>query len=454
MVREGTYGRTSSPGNERRVAFEKSIAEANFVRLQWLLLALITANGIMAFLGHELGPLGRLLPRTGQLMEFLVSPVLLGLLWVSRSYSVRQRRSFTWCVVAVESLACAWYFYVALPVFGPTAVFALTIISMGVFVLVPPGVFALIILPATLLHISLSLLSPEPLPVKLLVVLHGVAAALVSLVAQHFLFSAREANFFLDQALLDEVDALRQHKDNLELRCQTLQESTAFAAHDLKGPLQSLVAAFRLAASRKEWRTEPHASLLRESIDTCANLLDLGGRVLNDYRSTRSTQPGQKERQDLRLLIDSSATIFHAVASERSIFIKTNFPSVPCWSLVDAPTLRSALENLFDNAISFSPRNSTLEITLSQAGSTWRIAISDQGCGIPPDEQALIFQRFFQATNRPADLPPGNGLGLWMAHQRIKAQGGSLSLLKSSPVGTTFEILLPACADYHVAGCV
>lgn len=450
-------------------AFDRHLAELNFSRIQWLLLGLITINGVMAFLGHELGPLGRLLPRTGQLMEFLVSPVLLAGLWLWRSRPLRERTWYGWFVVAAESFACAWYFFVALPVFGPTAVFALTIIALGVFVLVPVRVFLWLVLPATLFHIALAFFSQAPLPVKFLVILHGLVAVVLAVVAQFFLFAAKRSGFRQDLALVEETAALRRSNQRLESRCRDLQESTALAAHDLQGPLQSLVAVLRLAAQRKEWSAEPHASLLREATETCVGLLDLGGRLLNDYRAKHQERNaigevtgeaignagnvanavgGGRVVRDWRDICRQAVANLQGKMRERGQEVEWVFPEEPALVRIDPPTLRGALENLLDNAVVYSPRGSRITVRLRREEASWVLELEDRGPGFPEEERAQLFEKFYHGKNRPAEAPPSNGLGLWMAHQRLAAQGGKLLLAQSSPQGSVLRMILPAAQPY------
>lgn len=423
--------------------FESAVCDANFVRLQWVLLAFIAGNGLMAFLGHEIGVLGRILPRTGQLADFLVSPIFLGGLWLMRARPVAEQRAFVWAAVGVQAFASAWYFYVALPVFGPTAVFALTVIAMGVFVLVPPRVFAALILPATIFHIGLAAFSSASLAVKILVVMHGIVAAAIALLAQKFLFAAKRSEFLRDAALFREVESLRQSSRRLESHCRDMQENTALAAHDLKGPLQSLVAALRLASQRKEWRKEPYSSFLREAIGTCVGLADLGGRILNDYQNqNRRSEPGRRVVDILPILREAAASL-KGKAEERGVAMKFLLPDSAALARVDPATLRGAVENLLDNAIAYSPSSSTVEVRLDRVGGSWRIGIQDSGPGIPAGERESLFQRFFQASNRPADAPPSNGLGLSIARQRIESLHGTLTLESSTKDGALFVISLP-----------
>lgn len=430
-------------GGDAPPTFERTVCNANFIRLQWVLLAFIAGNGLMAFLGHEIGVLGRILPRTGQLADFLVSPLFLGGLWLMRGRPMVAQRAFVWAAIGVQAFASAWYFYVALPVFGPTAVFALTVIAMGVFLLVPPRIFAALILPATLFHMGLAAFSSASLAVKILVVMHGIVAAAIALLAQKFLFTAKQSEFLRDAALFREVESLRQSSRRLELHCRNMQENTALAAHDLKGPLQSLVAALRLASQRKEWRKEPYSSFLEEAIDTCVGLVDLGGRILNDYQNqNRQSEPGRWTVDILPILREAAASL-KGKAEAREVAMKFLLPPSAALARIDPATLRGAVENLLDNAIVYSPSNSTVEITLHRSAGSWRIGIQDSGPGIPTKDRESLFQRFFQASNRPADAPPSNGLGLYIARQRIESQNGSLTLEASIKDGALFTITLP-----------
>ena len=103
-----------------------------------------------------------------------------------------------------------------------------------------------------------------------------------------------------------------------------------------------------------------------------------------------------------------------------------------------------AIANILQNAIKFSPADSTITVTSSIVGNRGVIAISDQGNGVPADEQAMVFQRFHRAVDRRTG-PPGSGLGLAIARGFVEAAGGTIGL--ASPgiegCGTTVTIELP-----------
>lgn len=100
--------------------------------------------------------------------------------------------------------------------------------------------------------------------------------------------------------------------------------------------------------------------------------------------------------------------------------------------------------NLIDNAIKFSPENETIEIFLFHTKLPVEIycKIKDYGCGIAPENQAHIFQRFYQED--ASHKIDGNGLGLAIASKIIELHKGKIQIAKQEKEGTAFEIFLPS----------
>ena len=99
--------------------------------------------------------------------------------------------------------------------------------------------------------------------------------------------------------------------------------------------------------------------------------------------------------------------------------------------------------NLIDNAIKFSPDDSTIIIILKRDMAQNEICfkIKDYGCGISEKSRSHIFQKFYQADQ--SHTTEGNGLGLAIAERVIELHGGTLTLSEPEENGTTFEIRLP-----------
>ena len=98
----------------------------------------------------------------------------------------------------------------------------------------------------------------------------------------------------------------------------------------------------------------------------------------------------------------------------------------------DAPGLSRAVLNLLDNAAKWSPSGGTVGLTLRQVDSAHaELVVSDQGPGIPPEERALVFERFYRSAS--ARAMPGSGLGLAIVKQVIVRHGGVIRIGETTP---------------------
>ena len=103
--------------------------------------------------------------------------------------------------------------------------------------------------------------------------------------------------------------------------------------------------------------------------------------------------------------------------------------------------MKLALKQVLDNALKYSPGDSPIDVRYSRIEDKAYVDITDHGKGIPADDQARIFERFFRGPS-VADHIPGSGLGLSIAYRIAQAHGGTLTV-KSQPGETTFRFALP-----------
>ncbi|RDD62948.1 sensor histidine kinase [Ferruginivarius sediminum] len=114
--------------------------------------------------------------------------------------------------------------------------------------------------------------------------------------------------------------------------------------------------------------------------------------------------------------------------------------------------LETVLENLLDNAIDFSPRGRSIEVSLRNDGRDAVLSVADQGPGVPEDRRQQIFERYIstrasaQQGNGEDTEPAGTqhfGIGLWLVRRNIEALGGSVHAEANSPQGLRIVVQLP-----------
>ncbi|WP_336245165.1 sensor histidine kinase [Paeniglutamicibacter quisquiliarum] len=109
----------------------------------------------------------------------------------------------------------------------------------------------------------------------------------------------------------------------------------------------------------------------------------------------------------------------------------------------DRDLLMTALRNLIDNAIRYSPEDTTVGVGLRQRDGLIQISVTDQGPGIAPEEQERIFERFYRIDAARSRHTGGTGLGLSIVKHVVANHGGEITLWSQPGQGSTFTVRLP-----------
>jgi signal transduction histidine kinase len=109
----------------------------------------------------------------------------------------------------------------------------------------------------------------------------------------------------------------------------------------------------------------------------------------------------------------------------------------------DPVRIRQLLENLVDNAAKYSPRGSAVRVEVWREGDLGRIAVHDQGIGIPPEDMPSLFERFHRGSNVDDRHFAGLGLGLYICQQIVVQHGGRIWAESTLGQGSTFHVELP-----------
>ena len=245
--------------------------------------------------------------------------------------------------------------------------------------------------------------------------------------------------------------SLEQNRDELEAQNQLLSERERLktelvniVAHELRTPLTSILGFTDTLLSRS---VEPQdGKRYLEIIDEQARRL---ASLVNDFLDLQRIEEGgiefRQELIDLVRLLREQEQLF-AIHSPRHT-IRCELPTKqPLRVRGDPQRLSQVLSNLLSNAIKYSPEGGDVEVYGEGDGNTIRVRVRDHGIGIPGEQQAHIFTKFFRG-DAPARGIPGTGLGLTLAREIIEAHGGTIGFDSAANHGSTFWIELPAAAQ-------
>ncbi|MEV5413373.1 ATP-binding protein [Thermopolyspora sp. NPDC052614] len=117
----------------------------------------------------------------------------------------------------------------------------------------------------------------------------------------------------------------------------------------------------------------------------------------------------------------------------------------------DEDLLVTALRNLIDNAVAYSPEHTRVVVSARAAGDSVEVSVSDQGIGIPESAQQRIFERFFRVDAARSRATGGTGLGLAIVKHVAVAHGGEVTVWSKEGSGSTFTLKLPAFGGTAIA---
>ena len=112
--------------------------------------------------------------------------------------------------------------------------------------------------------------------------------------------------------------------------------------------------------------------------------------------------------------------------------------------IVDREALTRITTNLLTNVVRYSPPGTTVTITTAQRGDRAVLSVTDEGPGIPAEEQHRVFDRFFRGSLALKSRMPGTGIGLAVVSDLATRSGGSARVVSPNVVGAHFEIDLPS----------
>ncbi|HZT53530.1 MAG TPA: ATP-binding protein, partial [Gaiellaceae bacterium] len=237
-------------------------------------------------------------------------------------------------------------------------------------------------------------------------------------------------------------EAERRRVEELAELSQLRADFVSLVSHELRSPMAAVIGAARTLQDR--WRVltaSQRDSFLALIGDETARLAALVADVLDTSRIEAGTFSYRFEDVDLQRLVEDAVEAAALAQHEVHVVASVHGPLPRIRG--DRARLRQVLANLIDNAVKYSPEGGEVRVSASASNGTVRIAVQDEGPGIPPSQQERIFEKFGRAEV-PGGSKPGTGLGLFIARSIAEAHGGSLEVSSGPEPGSTFTLTLPA----------
>lgn len=213
------------------------------------------------------------------------------------------------------------------------------------------------------------------------------------------------------------------------------------ATHELKTPLALIRLASETIAKRRYRTAEAlaeYATLLNQQTELLSRLID----NLLTYASLSDVKRRYRfERLDVADIVDEALAHFDARLAATGIEVKMDVsPDLPKIS-ADRQSLLNVFDNIIDNALKYAAGTDVLAFKALGARNGVRVEVADRGVGIPPEERARVFEKFYRGRKVTV---PGSGLGLAIAFKVVQDHGGEINVRGHEPTGTIVDVWLPA----------
>jgi heavy metal sensor kinase len=237
-------------------------------------------------------------------------------------------------------------------------------------------------------------------------------------------------------------DTLNDMLARIESAFVRITEFTADASHELRTPV-SVIRTEAEIALRRSRSQEEYRDALRHILLKAENTSALVERLLSLARADSGRETLHMRRLDLRAAMVGIADEWRPLAQARNLDFKVTIADREIVVSADLGAMQRLLAILLDNAVRYTPAPGRIELSLAEEHGSAVIKVCDSGSGIPAQDLARIFERFYRAENARNHGTEGAGLGLAIAHWIVQQHHGSLTVQSRLSERSVFTIELP-----------
>lgn len=227
--------------------------------------------------------------------------------------------------------------------------------------------------------------------------------------------------------------------DSFERDRKLEKQLTSDVAHELRTPLMAIQATVEAMIDGVYDRDDEHLMLVDAEVQRLSKLV---GALLKLSRMEMRTQPMRKEVVDLTELADDVVVSHEAFIEDSGLTIHLDAqPNVK--TIGDSDLIKQAIANLVSNAVRYTDEGGSITISVAREGRMAVIAVKDTGIGLTPEEEKMVFSRFWRADSGRAKESGGLGIGLALVKEIVDRHHGRVSVKGEKGVGSVFTLSFP-----------
>lgn len=223
------------------------------------------------------------------------------------------------------------------------------------------------------------------------------------------------------------------------------QEVLAIVSHDLRGPLGTVLMGSELLSMSLEdpkmsADSRRHLRAIRCAADRMKHLVD---QILDADHIDAGKLQLSFAMCDVGALLRTSVDMFAAAAAQAQVTLRADPLDAPLVVRADNERVLQVLGNLIGNALKFTPAGGAISVRARQVAHGVELDVEDNGTGIPAEQLAQLFDRYWQARRGDASRATGVGLGLYICKKLVEAHRGRIWVDSHPGNGSCFHFTLP-----------
>jgi Na+/proline symporter/nitrogen-specific signal transduction histidine kinase len=267
------------------------------------------------------------------------------------------------------------------------------------------------------------------------------------------------------RAMLDEASQIIVYSHRLEQKSRELERATeelsaanerlkeldrlkddfvSTVSHELRTPLTSIRAFSEIVHGNPKLDEAERTRYLKIIIKETERLTRLINQILDTSKIESGKAQWNVSEFDLKEVIEEATTAMGPVLRESGIHLETRLPSGAPRVSADLDRIIQVMLNLLSNALKFcEPGRGRIEVSLTAEGDDLRVDVRDNGRGISPEDQRVVFDKFRQGGDTLTGKPQGTGLGLHISRHIVERFGGRMWVASAPGEGACFSFTLP-----------
>jgi Na+/proline symporter/signal transduction histidine kinase len=214
--------------------------------------------------------------------------------------------------------------------------------------------------------------------------------------------------------------------------------------HELRTPLTSIRAFSEILSDNPQLDPEQRSKFLGIITRESERLTRLINQVLDLAKIESGAADWHPSEVDMREVLEDAVAALSQIYKERRITLEMKVPEHLPLIMADRDRITQVMLNLLSNAANFCDKtDSRVSVALIEESAALRVEIADNGVGISPADQTMIFEKFRQVSDTPSGKPRGSGLGLAISREIIHHFGGRLWVTSAPGQGSKFSFSLP-----------